>query len=44
MTEKIMEEKAPREAEAAGSAESPFTTTYRLAAMLQRHEMTYIFF
>lgn len=40
MTARIMKEKASQEAEAAGSAASPFTTTYRLAAMPQRDEMT----
>jgi len=40
MTERIMEEKALQEAEAAGSAASPFTTTYRLTAVSRRDEMT----
>lgn len=39
MTARIMKEKASQEAEAAGSAASPFTTTYRLAAMQCHREM-----
>lgn len=40
MTARTMKEKASQEAEAAGSAASPFTNTYRLAAISQRDEMT----
>lgn len=40
MTERIMEEKASQKAgaAAAGSAASPFTTTYRLTQVSQRDE------